>query len=111
MQLTITEIHTTPQTITITKKEYNELKSKATKYDNLSHTHSNFIKSYNSKLTPEERKANARKAAKARWQNHTPSPQKETWTHKKIQEHWHNIERDAQDSINNLYGEPTIYEN
>ena len=105
MQLTITKIHTTPQTITITKKEYNELKHKATKYDNLSTAHANFIKSYNSKLTPEQRKENARKAAKARWQNHTTIPQKN------IQEHWHNIEQDVQDSINNLYGEPTIYEN
>lgn len=75
MQLTITEIHTTPQTITITKKEYNELKSKATKYDNLSRTHSDFITSYNNKLTPEQRKENARKAAKARWGKTTPSPQ------------------------------------
>lgn len=76
MRLTITEIHTTPQTVTITKKEYNELKSKATKYDKLSRTHSNFITSYNNKLTPEERKANARKAAKARWGKTTPYPQK-----------------------------------
>lgn len=76
MQLTITQIHTTPQTITITKKEYNELKSKATKYDNLSRTHSNFIKSYNSKLTPEQRKENAKKAARARWGKTTHSPQK-----------------------------------
>lgn len=111
MQLTITKIHTTPQTITITKKEYNELKHKATKYDNLSHTHSNFIKAYNSKLTAEQRRENARKAAKARWQNRTTIPQKDTWTNKNIQEHWHNIEQDVQDSINNLYGEPTIYEN
>ena len=70
MQLTITEIHTKPQTITITKKEYNELKYKATKYDNLSHTHSNFIKSYNSKLTPEQRRQNAIHAASARWNKH-----------------------------------------
>ena len=77
MQLTITQIHTTPQTITIAKKEYNELKHKATKYEQLSRTHSDFITSYNSKITPEQRKENARKAAKARWQNRTPSPQKE----------------------------------
>lgn len=77
MQLTITQIHTTPQTITITKKEYNELKHKATKYDALSRTHSDFITSYNAKLTPEQRKENARKAAKARWGKPIPSPQKE----------------------------------
>ena len=76
MRLSITQIHTTPQTITITKKEYNELKHKATKYDNLSTAHANFIKSYNSKLTPEQRKENARKAANARWGKTTPSPQK-----------------------------------
>ena len=76
MQLTITQIHTIPQTITITKKEYNELKHKATKYDNLSRTHSNFITAYNSKLTAEQRRENAKKAAKARWGKITPSPQK-----------------------------------
>ena len=76
MQLTITQIHTTPQTITITKKEYNELKHKATKYDNLSHTHSDFITAYNSKFTPEQRRENARKAALVRWGKTTPSPQK-----------------------------------
>lgn len=79
MQLTITQIHTTPQTITITKKEYNELKHKATKYEQLSRIHSDFITSYNAKLTPEQRKANARKAAKARWGKITPSPQKEQY--------------------------------
>lgn len=77
MRLTITQIHTTPQTITITKKEYNELKYKATKYDNLSRTHSDFITSYNAKLTPEQRKENAKKAAKARWGKATLPPQKE----------------------------------
>ena len=101
MQLTITQIHTTPQTITITKKEYNELKSKATKYEQLSRTHSDFITSYNSKLTPEQRKENARKAAKARWGKTTPSPKRYSMN---------KDEADIKDSIQNLYGEPTIYE-
>ena len=103
MQLSITQIHTTPQTITITKKEYNELKHKATKYDNLSTAHANFIKSYNSKLTPEQRKANARKAAKARWGKTTLLPKRNNMNSKE--------EADIKDSILNLYGEPTIYEN
>lgn len=77
MRLTITQIHTTPQTITITKKEYNELKHKATKYDNLSRTHSDFIKAYNSKLTPAQRTENAKKAALVRWGKATLPPQKE----------------------------------
>ena len=67
MQLTITQIHTKPQTITTTKKEYNELKNKATKYEALSHIHSDYIRAYNAKLTPAQRSANAKKAAKARW--------------------------------------------
>ena len=79
MQLTITQIHTIPQTITITKKEYNELKNKATKYDNLSRTHSHYITNYNARLTPEQRRSNASKAAKARWNKkqthaHTETP-------------------------------------
>lgn len=67
MQLTITQIHTKPQTITITMKEYNALKNKATKYENLSRTHSVHITAYNTKLTPEQRRQNAINAAKARW--------------------------------------------
>lgn len=70
MQLTITQIHTKPQTITITMKEYNALKNKATKYENLSRTHSVYITSYNTKLTPEQRRQNAIHAANARWNKH-----------------------------------------
>ena len=102
MQLTIMQIHTTPQTITITKKEYNELKHKATKYDALSRTHSDFITAYNSKLTPAQRSANAKKAAKARWGKTNLPPKRSTMK---------TNEEDIKDSILNLYGEPTIHEN
>lgn len=95
MQLSITQIHTTPQTITITKKEYNELKHKANKYDTLTATHTAHITAYNNTLTAEQRKENARKAALVRW----GKPR----THEDTQ-------KDIIDSIENLYKEPTIYE-
>ena len=67
MRLEITKIHTTPQTITLTKKEYNTLKLKAIEYDKIITTRSTHMRSYNNNLTPQERKEKARQAAYKRW--------------------------------------------
>lgn len=67
MQLTITQIHTTPQTITITQKEYNQLRHKATEYDKIITTRSTHMRTYNNNLTPQQRSDKARQAAFKRW--------------------------------------------
>ena len=95
MRLEITKIHTTPQTITLTKKEYNTLKHKAIEYDKIITTRSAHMRTYNNNLTPQERKE---KPAK---------PLTSAGTRIKMKTN----EKDIKDSILNLYGEPTIYEN
>lgn len=67
MQIQITNIHTTPQTITITKKEYNQLKRKSTEYDKIITTRSHTMKHLNNQLTPKQRSDKARQAAYKRW--------------------------------------------
>ena len=67
MRLEITKIHTTPQTITLTKKEYNTLKHKATEYDKIITTRSTHMRTYNNNLTPQQRRDKARQAAYKRW--------------------------------------------
>ena len=67
MRLEITKIHTTPQTITLTKKEYNTLKHKATEYDKIINTRSTHMRTYNNNLTPQQRRDKARQAAYKRW--------------------------------------------
>ena len=67
MQLTITQIHTTPQTITITQKEYNQLRYKALEYDKIINTRSTHMRTYNNNLTPKQRSDKARQAAFKRW--------------------------------------------
>ena len=67
MRLEITKIHTTPQTITLTQKEYNTLKHKAIEYDKIITTRSTHMRTYNNNLTPQERKEKARQAAYKRW--------------------------------------------
>lgn len=69
MQITITNIHTAPQTITITKAEYNDLKHKADNYARLQRTASQNLTRTQAKLTPEQRRQKAQKAAQARWNN------------------------------------------
>ena len=67
MQISITNIKTEPEDITITLREYNDLKAKATRYDK---RQAKLIEnSHNQKnaRTPEQRKAIAQKAAQARW--------------------------------------------
>lgn len=67
MKITITNIKTAPEVITITRREYNELKAKATRYDT---RHAQLIENahnQNNARTPEQRKAIAQKAAQARW--------------------------------------------
>lgn len=67
MQISITNIKTEPEVITITRREYNELKAKVTRYDK---RHAQLIenaRTQNNARTPEQRKAIAQKAAKARW--------------------------------------------
>ena len=67
MQISITNIKTAPQTITITKAEYNALKKASDKYTRLQRTASQNLTRTQAKLTPEERRQKAQKAAKARW--------------------------------------------
>ncbi len=67
MQISITNIKTEPEVITITRREYNELKAKATRYDK---RHAQLIENahtQNNARTPEQRKAIAQKAARVRW--------------------------------------------
>ena len=67
MRLEITKIHITPQTITLTKKEYNTLKHKAIEYDKIITTRSTHMRTYNNNLTPQQRSDKARQAAYKRW--------------------------------------------
>lgn len=68
MKLTITNIKTAPEYITIRRAEYVELKSKANKYDQRKASDTARIQSLNAHRTPKERSELARKAAQARWQ-------------------------------------------
>ena len=67
MKLTITNIKTAPEFITIRRSEYAELKTKATKYDQRKASDTARIHSLNAHRTPKERSELARKAAQARW--------------------------------------------
>ena len=67
MQVVIKEIKTQPQTITITKKEYNRIALKASLYDlyRLKQSLGGILAQQ--KLTAEQRKEKAKRAATARW--------------------------------------------
>ena len=67
MQISITNIKTIPQNITIQTSEYYTLKHKADAYDKQKAKRSATMKQTNSKLTPAQRTESARKAAQARW--------------------------------------------
>lgn len=67
MQISITEVKSTPQTITIRASEYYELKRKANAYDTHNAHSSAHMTAFNNSKTKEERQALARKAAAARW--------------------------------------------
>ena len=67
MQISITNIKTIPQNITIRTSEYYTLKHKADAYDKQKAQRSATMKQTNNKLTPAQRKESARKAAQARW--------------------------------------------
>lgn len=67
MQVSITNIKTIPQNITIRTSEYYTLKHKAEAYDKQKAKRSETMKHTNSKLTPAQRTESARKAAQARW--------------------------------------------
>lgn len=67
MQVSITDIKTIPQNITIRTSEYYTLKHKAEAYDKQKAKRSFTMKSTNNKLTPQQRSESARKAAAARW--------------------------------------------
>lgn len=67
MKLTITEIKTAPQNITIRASEYYTLKRKAEAYDNISTTSRRNISNFNARRTPQERTDAARRAALTRW--------------------------------------------
>ena len=65
--ISITDIKTIPQTVTIRTSEYYTLKHKADAYDKQKAKRSATMKSVNNKLTPAQRSESARKAAQARW--------------------------------------------
>ena len=67
MQISITEIKSQPQTITITQKDYYDLKRKAEAYEKQISASTQNIAKFNSGMTSEERKEFARKAAYKRW--------------------------------------------
>ena len=67
MQVSITDIKTIPQNITIRTSEYYTLKHKAEAYDKQKAKRSLIMKRTNNKLTPAQRTESARKAAQARW--------------------------------------------
>lgn len=67
MKITINNIKSVPEYITIQRSEYLELKHKADRFEKRSTASKNNIKSLNAKRTAEERKELARKAAQARW--------------------------------------------
>lgn len=67
MQITITDIKSIPQTITIKTSEYYTLKNKAAAYDEQRAKRSATMRATNNKLTPAQRTQSARKAAQARW--------------------------------------------
>ena len=67
MQVVIKEIKTQPQTITITKKEYNRIALKASLYDLYRTKQSLGGILAQQKLTAEQRKEKAKRAATARW--------------------------------------------
>ena len=67
MQISITEIKSRPQTITITQKDYYDLKRKAEAYDKQISASKQNIAKFNSGMTSEERKEFARQAAYKRW--------------------------------------------
>ena len=67
MQISITDIKTIPQNITIRTSEYYTLKHKADAYDKQKAKRSVTMKRTNNKLTPTQRTESARKAAQARW--------------------------------------------
>ena len=70
MQVSITDIKTIPQNITIRTSEYYTLKHKAEAYDKQKAKRSETMKQTNNKLTPAQRTQSARKAAQARWSNY-----------------------------------------
>ena len=67
MQVSITDVKTIPQNITIKTSEYYALKHKADAYDKQKAKRSATMKETNNKLTPSQRTESARKAAQARW--------------------------------------------
>ena len=67
MNISITEVKTAPQEITIRASEYYELKRKANAYDTHNAHSSAHMKAFNDSMSKEERQAHARKAAAARW--------------------------------------------
>lgn len=67
MQVSITDIKTIPQNITIRTSEYYTLKHKAEAYDKQKAKRSATMKRTNNKLTQAQRIESARKAALSRW--------------------------------------------
>ena len=67
MQISITNIKTVPQNITIKTSEYYKLKRKAEAYDKQKAKRSETMKRTNDKMTREERVKSAKHAATIRW--------------------------------------------
>ena len=67
MKISISEIKSIPEYITIRRSEYVELKSKARRYDERKAKEKQHINNINYSRSKEERKLLAQKAARARW--------------------------------------------
>ena len=67
MQITINQIKSLPEYITIRRSEYVELKSKAQRYDERIAKNREKMQKYNNSKTKEERSLHARKAVMTRW--------------------------------------------
>ena len=67
MKITISDISSIPEFVTIRRSEYVDLKSKARRYDERRAKEQQHLKDLKASRTQEERKLIARKAAAARW--------------------------------------------
>ena len=67
MKITISDITSLPEFISIRRSEYVELKSKARRYDERRAKEQQHLKNINNSRSSEQRKLIAKKAAAARW--------------------------------------------
>ena len=67
MKINITSVRSEPEMVTITKREYNHLYNKASKYDQYKQAQRERANKINDILTPQQRIERAKAAANKRW--------------------------------------------